>query len=156
MIFVVKLKASIPVAKALRDLEKQNITVILRSVDSLLSISRIAELFSVAPNMFKLLPFRFHSEYDEQTSYVEKMSTPMVYSGHFSSLAMLLIGTKRLQRSTAVGIGIQLLSAILGVILSVVFALIGIFTGVLSGSTVIAYTLIFVLITVIVQAVQKT
>ena len=156
MIFVVKLKASIPVAKALRDLEKQNITVILRSVDSLLSISRIAELFSVAPNMFKLLPFRFHSEYDEQTSYVEKMSTPMVYSGHFSSLAMLLIGTKRLQRSTAVGIGIQLLSAILGVILSVVFALIGIFTGVLSGSTVIAYTLIFVIITVIVQAVQKT
>ena len=156
MIFVVKLKASVTVAKSLRDLEKQNVTVILRSVDSLLSISRIAELFGVVPNMFKLLPFRFHNEYDEQTSYIEKMSTPMVYSGHFSSLAMLLIGAKRLQRSSVVGVGIQLLSAILGVILSVVFSLIGIFTGVLSGSVVIAYTLIFVIITAIVQWLQKT
>ena len=156
MIFIVKLKASVNVSKALRDLEKQNMTVILRSVDSLLSISRIAELFGVVPNMFKLLPFRFHSEYDEHTSYIEKMSSPMIYSGHFASLAMLLTGTKRLQKSSAVGIAVQLLSAILGVILSVVLALVGIFTTVLTGSVVIVYTLIFVVITAIVQAVAAT
>ena len=155
MIFVVKLKASVTVAKALRDLEKQGITVILRSVDSLLSITRIAELFSVAPNMFKLLPFRFHSEYDEQTSYVGKMSSPMVYSGHFSSLAMLLTGVKRLRRTATVGIAIQLLSAVLGVILSVVLTLVGIFTQVLSGSVMIAYMLLFAVITVVVQAAGK-
>lgn len=156
MIFVVKLKAAIPVARALRSLERRNITVILRSVDSLLSITRIAELFNVAPNMFKLLPFRYHSEYDEQTSYVAKMSSPMVYSGHFASLAMLLIGTRRLQRASTVGIAIQMLSAVLGVILSVVLSLVGIFTGVLTGSTVIAYTLLFVIVTAIVQCCAKT
>ncbi len=156
MIFVIKLKASVTVAKGLRDLEKQNLTVILRSVDSLLSISRIAELFGVAPNMFKLLPFRYHSEYDEYTSYVEKMSSPMIYSGHFASLAMLITGTKRLQRSAAVGIGVQMLSAVLGVILSVVLSLVGIFTGVLTASTVIVYTIVFVAITAIVQAIAKT
>ena len=156
MIFVIKLKASVSVARALKDLERQNITVILRSVDSLLSISRIAELFGVAPNMFKLLPFRFHSEYDEQTSYVGKMSSPMIYSGHFSSLAMLITGTKRLQRASAVGVGIQLLSGILGVILSVVFALIGIFVNALSSSTVIAYILLFAVITAVTQALAKT
>lgn len=156
MIFVVKLKASVNVAKALRDCEKQDLTVILRSVDSLLSISRIAELFGVVPNMFKLLPFRHHSDYDTCTSYIEKMSSPMIYSGHFAALAMLLTGTKRLQKSATVGVAIQLLSAILGVILSVVLALVGIFTGVLTASTVIAYTLVFVLITAIVQAIAKT
>lgn len=156
MIFVVSLKASVNVAKALRDCEKQNLTVILRSVDSLLSISRIAELFAVAPNMFKLLPFRYHSEYDACTSYVEKMSSPMIYSGHFAALAQLLTGAKRLQKSATVGIAVQMLSAILGVILSVVLALVGIFTGVLNASTVIAYTLVFVVITAIVQAIAKT
>lgn len=156
MIFVVKLKASVSVANGLRDLEKQNVTVILRSVDSLLSITRIAELFGVAPNMFKLLPFRFHSEYDEYTSYVEKMSSPMIYSGHFASLAMLLTGAKRLQRSATVGIAVQMLSALLGVILSVVLSLVGIFTGVLTSSVVILYTLLFVVITAIVQASEKT
>ena len=156
MIFVVKLKASVTVARGLRDLEKQKLTVILRSVDSLLSISRIAELFGVAPNMFKLLPFRYHSEYDEYTSYVEKMSSPMIYSGHFASLAMLLTGTKRLQRSAAVGIGVQMLSAVLGVILAVVLSLVGIFTEVLTATVVIAYTLAFVLVTAIIQAAART
>ena len=156
MIFVVSLKASVNVAKALRDCEKQNLTVILRSVDSLLSISRIAELFGVAPNMFKLLPFRHHSDYDACTSYIEKMSSPMIYSGHFAALAQLLTGAKRLQKSATVGIAIQMLSAVLGVILSVVLALVGIFTGVLNASTVIAYTLVFVLITAVVQAIAKT
>ena len=156
MIFVVRLKASVSVAKGLRDLEKQNITVILRSVDSLLSISRIAELFGVAPNMFKLLPFRYHSEYDEYTSYVEKMSSPMIYSGHFASLAMLITGTKRLQKSATVGVAIQTLSAVLGIILSVVLTLVGIFNGVMTGSVVIAYTLFFAVITAVVQAIAKT
>ena len=156
MIFVVKLKASVTVARGLRDLEKQKLTVILRSVDSLLSISRIAELFGVAPNMFKLLPFRYHSEYDEYTSYVEKMSSPMIYSGHFASLAMLLTGTKRLQRSAAVGIGVQMLSAVLGVILAVVLSLVGIFTEVLTATVVIAYTLAFALVTAIIQAAART
>ena len=156
MLFVVSLKASVNVAKALKDFEKQNLTVILRSVDSLLSISRIAELFGVAPNMFKLLPFRHHSDYDSCTSYIEKMSSPMIYSGHFAALAQLLTGAKRLQKSATVGIAIQMLSAILGVILSVVLALVGIFTGVLNASTVIAYTLVFVLITAVVQAIART
>ena len=156
MIFVVSLKASVNVAKALRDCEKQNLTVILRSVDSLLSISRIAELFGVAPNMFKLLPFRYHSDYDACTSYIEKMSSPMIYSGHFAALAQLITGAKRLQKSATVGIAIQMLSAVLGVILSVVLALVGIFTGVLNASTVIAYTLVFMLITAVVQAIAKT
>ncbi len=156
MIFVVKLKASVTVAKSLHDLEKQNVTVILRSVDSLLSISRIAELFGVAPNMFKLLPFRYHDDYDEQTSYIEKMSSPMVYSGRFSSLAMLLTGAKRLQRSAAVGTAVQLLSAVLGVILSVVLTIVGIFTDVMTCSAVAAYVLIFAAITAIVQAIAST
>ncbi len=156
MIFVVKLKASVNIAKALRDCERRGMTVILRSVDSLLSISRIAELFSVAPNMFKLLPFRYHSDYDACTSYVEKMSSPMIYSGHFASLAMLLTGVKRLQKTAVMGVAIQTLSAVLGVILAVVLALVGIFPSVLSATAVISYVAAFALVTAVVQAIPKT
>lgn len=155
MIFVVRLKASIPVAKALRELEHKDVTVILRSVDSLLSITRIGELFGVETNMFRLLPFRHHNEYDENTSYIEKTSSPMIYSGHFASLAMLLLGTKKLQKSVNFGIGIQLLSAILGVILSVVLTLLGIFSGTLTGSAVIGYTLLVVIATAVIQGISK-
>ena len=156
MIFVVKLKASVAVSRALADLEKQNITVILRSVDSLLSITRLSEMFEVSPNTFKLLPFRYHADYDSQTSYVAEMSSPMIYSGRFASLAMLLIGAKRLQRSATVGIVIQVLSALIGLIACIVFAAIGSFGSLFTGTVMLAYILVWILITAVSQAVSKT
>ncbi len=156
MIYVVKLKASLSVSKALRDLDKQGITVILRSVDSLLSITKLTELFGVKPTIFKLLPFRYHSDYDAQTSYVASMSSPMIYSGRFSSLAMLLCGTKRLQRSAAVGVTIQALASIIGVILAVIFAIVGSFGGMLTATVVLVYNLIWTAITAVVQSIART
>lgn len=156
MIFVVKLKASVAVSRALADLEKQNITVILRSVDSLLSITRLSEMFEISPNTFKLLPFRYHADYDSQTSYVAEMSSPMIYSGRFASLAMLLIGAKRLQRSATVGIVIQVLSALIGLIACIVFAAIGSFGSLFTGTVMLAYNLVWILITAVSQAVSKT
>ncbi len=156
MIYVVKMKASLSVSKALRDLDKQNVTVILRSVDSLLSITKLAELFGVKPTIFKLLPFRYHSDYDAQTSYVASMSSPMIYSGRFSSLAMLLCGAKKLQRSAVVGVTIQALASILGVILAVIFAIVGSFGGTLTATVVLVYNLIWTAITAIVQSIART
>lgn len=156
MIFVVKLCASVPVSKALAELEKQKITVILRSVDSLLSITRLSELFGVSPNIFKLLPFRYHNDYDAQTSYVAQMSSPMIYSGRFASLAMLLTGTKRLQRSATVGIVIQVLSALIGLISCIIFAAAGSFGSLFTGTVMISYSLLWVLITAVAQCLQKT
>lgn len=156
MIFVVKLSASVSVSKALAELEKQKITVILRSVDSLLSITRLSELFGVSPNIFKLLPFRYHNDYDAQTSYVAEMSSPMIYSGRFASLAMLLTGAKRLQRSATVGIVIQVLSALIGLISCIIFAAAGSFGSLFTGTVMISYSLLWVLITAVVQYAAKT
>ncbi len=156
MIFIVKLKASVSVSRALSELEKQNVTVILRSVDSLLSITRLSELFEVTPNIFKLLPFRYHADYDAQTSYVAEMSSSMIYSGRFASLAMLLTGAKRLQRSATVGIVIQVLSALIGLISCIIFAAAGSFGSLFTGTVMIAYNLLWVLITAVVQYAAKT
>lgn len=156
MLFVIKLRASVSVKKALADLEKNGITVILRSVDSILSITRLCDMFEVSPNMFKLLPFRFHSDYDAQTSYISKMSSPMIYSGHFSGLAMLLTGTKKLLKSATTGVALQILSSLLGMVLAVIMTLVGSFTGILTGTVILVYNLIFVIITAIAQSVAKT
>lgn len=156
MLFIVQIRASVSIKRALKDLERQGITVILRSVDSSLSITRLAEMFDVSPNIFKLLPFRFHSDYDAQTSYISKMTSPMIYSGHFSSLAMLLSGTKKLLKSATMGVTIQTLSAVLGIVLAVVMTLIGNFSGILTGTVVLVYNIVFAVITAITQSVSKT
>ena len=156
MIFVVRAKASVSVTRGLKELERQKITVILRSVDSLLSITKLSELFDVSPNTFKLLPFRYHAEYDAQTSYVASVSSEMIYSGRFASLAMLLTGAKRLQRSATVGVAVQTLSGLLGIVLAVIFAFVGSFGSVLTGTFVVVYNVIWALVTAIMQYAAKT
>ncbi len=155
MLFVIQMRASVEVIHGLKDLERNNVTVILRSVDSILSLSRLTDLFGVSPNMFKLLPFRYHSDYDAATGYISKMSSPMIYSGRFGSLAMLLCGTKRLAKSAVIGVIIQAMSAVLGLALSLILLLTGAF-GTLTGTVACVYCLIWAGITAIVQAMQKS
>lgn len=156
MIFVIKMKASVSVSRALKQISKDNITVIIRSVDSLLSLKKLSELFDVSPNTFKLLPFRYHTDYDNETSYIDEVSSPMIYSGRFASLVMLLSGAKKLQRSASLGVAIQAVSAALGAILAVIFALMGTFAGVFNGTTVLIYAFAWALFTAIVQSITKT
>ncbi len=156
MLFVVKLTASVEVTEALHDLEENGVTVVLRSVDSLLSLNLLTELFGVSPDMFKLLPFRFHADYDTTTSFVEKMDSPMVFSGRFASLGMLLCGSKRLAKSALIGVIVQMLSALLGLGLCLVLLLTGSFSASLTCTTAIVYCLIWTAITAVVQSIQKT
>ncbi len=80
----------------------------------------------------------------------------MIYSGRFSSLAMLLCGTKKLQRSAVVGVSIQALASVIGVILAVIFAIIGSFGGTLTATTVLIYNLVWTAITAVVQSISRT
>lgn len=153
-LFVVRAKGSANVSKWLRELEKQNMTVILRSVDSFISLKFLAETFRVNADLFKLLPFRDYKEYDKQTSYVPKMSASMLCSGKFQSLAMLITGAKRIQMLSLVGITIQMASAILGGVIALIMALLGSYSQ-LTSSVVLCYNLVWIVVTLIAQQLRK-
>ena len=153
-LFVVRAKGSANVSKWLRELEKQNMTVILRSVDSFISLKFLAETFRVNADLFKLLPFRDYKEYDKQTSYVPKMSASMLCSGKFQSLAMLITGAKRIQMLSLVGITIQMASAILGAVIALIMALLGSYSQ-LTSSVVLCYNLVWIVVTLIAQQLRK-
>lgn len=153
-LFIVRAKGSANVSKWLRELEKQNMTVILRSVDSFISLKFLSETFRVNADLFKLLPFRDYKEYDKQTSYVPKMSASMLCSGKFQSLAMLITGAKRIQMLSLVGITIQMASAILGAVIALIMALLGSYSQ-LTASVVLCYNLIWIGVTLIAQQLRK-
>lgn len=153
-LFVIRAKGSAHISKWLRELEKQNITVVIRSVDSFISLNLLSELFRVSPDMFKLLPFRYYKEYDRETSYVPKVSASMLCSGHFQSLAMLISGAKKLQLLSFVGVTIQMSSAILGAVIALIMALLGSFSQ-LTASVVLCYNLVWLAVTLIAQQLRK-
>ena len=146
MLFVVEAKASLSVSRWLRELGKNGIVSIVRTVDGFIDRDFIAELFRADREMIKLLPFRFHNDYIKETDYTPEVSSPMLCSGHFPSFAMLLIGTKRLKQISALGVAIQAGGCVLGLCIALVMTLLGTF-GQLTPSFIIIYNLAFLLIT---------
>ncbi len=153
-LFVITVNSSISVKKWLQVLENQKITTVIRSVDGFISLNLMSEIYDVSPDSLKLLPFRYHKEYEEQTGFIPKSSASMLCSGHFPSFAMLISGAKKLQFITNLGMTVQLAAALLGLLVSLVLMIIGSFSS-LSATSVVLYNLIFSLITVGIQYLRK-
>ena len=153
--FIIEIKPNIEVQRWLKQLEKNEVYVMLRTVDSVISINKLAELYDISPEMLKLLPFRLHQSYEEETSYVPRQSASLACLGRFPSFASLIIGTKRIRKTANIGIAIQAASIVLGLILSIVLTVLSSFNQ-LSTSIVLAYNLTWTLITLILQGFRKT
>ena len=153
-LFIVKARASIGVTKWLRELEKLDVTVVLHCVDSFISLNYLSELFDVSPECFKLLPFRYHKDFDEQTTYVPKIDSALLCSGRFTSFAMVVSGAKRLYKTSVLGIGFMLLSSVVGGIIALVMAILSSFSQ-LNCITVLLYNLIWLIITLSIEAYRK-
>lgn len=152
--FILELKASAEVEAALKQLEKNHIYLMLRSVDSIVTINRLSEMFNVSPEMFKLIPFRLHPAYQEMTKYEPKVSATMACSDRFASASALILGAKKIHRSALAGICIQAVSMLLGVVLVILMVCMKQFSD-LSVSSAILYNLAFVLITLLSQILNK-
>ena len=131
--FIVKVKASIGVSKWLRELVRNDITIVLRSVDSIISLNLLSDLFHIPTDYFKLIPFRHHADFEAQTAYTPKSSSPMICSGRFQSFASLITHVKRLNRTAIVGMFFVLTSCIMGVLLSLCMTFLSSFSQISSS-----------------------
>lgn len=153
-LFVIRANASISVKKWLTTLQRDRVTTVIRTADGFISLGFLSKLFDVEPDYLKLLPFRFHTEYEKETGFVERARSSMLCSGHFPSFAMLIDGVKKLQFIANVGVTIQMAAALLGGLIALVMTIFGTFSG-LSASVVILYNIIWLAVTVISQFFKR-
>ena len=152
--FVVRVQPSISVTKWLQELESEGIVAVIRSVDGFLSEEFISDLFGLESGSVKLLPFRFHNEYEKETEYTDKVSSSMLCSGHFTSFAMLMVGAKRIKSAAYFGVAIQMGAIVLAAIISLASMLLGTFSQI-TPSVVIAYNLMFTAVSLLVLSNKK-
>lgn len=153
-LFVVRANASISVTRWLQELEEEGIVPVIRTVDGFVNERFISELFGISIDSMKLLQFRFHKHYENVTQYEPKVSSSMVCSGHFPSLAMLIIGAKKLKFISNLGIAVQMGAAVLGGVLSLIMMILGAFSQI-TPSLAICYNLAFVVVTLLIQHLKK-
>lgn len=152
--FIIELTPAYQIGEALRELEKRGIAVMVRSVDSMLSVSRLAELFDVSPSMFRLIPFRLHPDFEKTTEYTAKRPATLSCSGRFASFAQLILGAGRLRGTISIGIAMQAAAILLGILLTLTMVLLDSMAE-LTVTNVILYNLIFAAIYAVFQRFRK-
>jgi len=152
--FVIRVSAAISVKKWLQELESEGVSVLVRNVDGFLSENFIAELFDLDNDTVRILPFRCHKEYADQTEYTGRVSSSMLCGGHFTSFAMLIVAAKRIKASAQFGVTIQLGAVILGAVIAAVSMILGSFSQI-TPSVVVAYNIAFAAVSLLVLNGKK-
>lgn len=116
-LFTVDIRADREVRRWVKQLTKNKIFMILKSVDPCLTLEKIASLFGVSRGMFRILPKKLHDDFDEESKKTVRLSASMACSGKFSSFAQLIIGTKVVHSASVLGLIFQTVSIILGFVL---------------------------------------
>lgn len=152
--FIIEITASTAVKKSLKRLEKKDMAIIIKSVDPFISISRLSSLFGYSEELMKIIPQRMVKDFDEETRKVKKVSASMACAGKFTSFVQLLMGTKSIRKTVAIGVAIQSAAALLGLIIVAMNCVMGA-SSQLSVSMALAYHAICTLITVIAVKIGK-
>ena len=152
--FIIKAKASMAISKWLQEFERNEITVVLRSIDSIISLNYLSQIFHVAPETFKLLPFRQHKSFENTTSYMPKSSTSLVGSGKFQSFAMLILAARRLHSTSVFALAIVLTSITISLIVSLILTLLGSFSQ-LTASIALLYNVGWAMLTYLFLKIKR-
>lgn len=152
--FLVEITPTLEIIQALQDLQKNDVYIMVRSVDSIVSINRLSELFEISPEYLKLIPFRVHEQFNEVTSYQVNQRASLACSGKFSAFASLILSCKHMKGTINFGIGIQAVSMLLGIIICLVMVILSSFQE-LSVSMFLTYNFIFTAVLLIIQLLRK-
>ena len=154
--FIVEINADKGVKRWIKQLDRRKICLIIKSVDSCITLKRLSSLFGIPEEMMKIIPKKLHEDFDAETSRVVRLSASMACSGKFTSLAQLIIGTKVIHSASIIGLIFQTVSILLGFGLSLMLIMSKAFDyNYMSASALIIYNLICTVLTYIAVSLKK-
>ncbi|MCH5195366.1 MAG: hypothetical protein J1F28_01555 [Oscillospiraceae bacterium] len=147
LLFFVSVSADKQVMEKVNKLVSQNVSIIVKTVDGIITNSFIKNTFGIKDRVIKVIPFDCHEEFNESTKFVSSGNAGLSLSGTFSSLAEGISTAKKLRMKITIGSIIQIFTAGLGVLLAVIFMLFKLY-DMFNGLWILIYGLISAVITV--------
>lgn len=152
-IFIVKLKADENVKASLNEIIDNDISLVIKSIDSITTVTGISKLFGIPEDRIKIVPVEHHDFCDKTTESVKKSSSSVVCSGTLSSIAKAMTNIKNIYHISLTGIILQSASAIIALLIALTFMLLGII-NLVTPLLFIFYHLIWLAITIIVMRIK--
>ncbi len=124
-VFSIRISADAAVRKQMQALKQENIALVIRSVDSSVTLRRVSTLFDFPEQLLKIIPTSMHHLFQRETADLGCVSASMTVGANGFGAAGLLLGVRRVRRAAMAGVIIQIVSALLGVSLAVIHIIIG-------------------------------
>lgn len=147
-LYIVRLEASKSVRHWLKELEKENLFLLIRSTDAMLSQRRVSKMFGIKEDRVKILPARLEQEYIEETQSVTDAKPSMLCAGRLAGFVQTIVGAKRIRSAATLGLILQVVTAVLGLLFAMIFIMLGAYAEV-SGGILLLYHLICTIVTVV-------
>lgn len=145
--FIVSLTASRSVKKWLHELEREDIHLLVRSNDALLSQRRLSRMFGFPEELLKIIPTRMEQDYVAETKPLETASPSMVCAGRLPGFIQTIVGAKRIYSTAMLGAIMQVVSACLGILCVFIFLLLHAYNYV-TGGIMLIYHVLWTLLTI--------
>ncbi len=152
--FIIEISASKAIVKSMQQLAKQDIAVLVRTVDPFITIRRLASMFNYSDELIKIIPQRLIKDFEQETQKVKKVSASMACSGKFNSFIQLIMGTKLIRKTVVIGITLQLIAMLLGFVLVSITTILNSIESI-SPHIILGYQIIVTLLITIVVKIRK-
>jgi Cu+-exporting ATPase len=152
--FIVDLIPNVEIADALLELQKKNVNIILRTVDSILTIAKISDMFDISPEYIKLLPFRYSETFDEVTEYSPRISANAVSTGNITGIAAIFTSAKKIRAAALSGLTLQMAAMVIGLVIMLAMLIFGKGRE-MSVLFITAYNLAFLIILTLIHSIGK-
>lgn len=123
LLFFVRPAATPEIARSVRALAARDVSVVIKTVDGMVTAPVIARTFGIDEAKVRILPYELHETFDEHTKFVSNGSAAVTSDGRFSSLAETVCVSRVIRGRAAIGNIMQMIGVALGIIVTIVFTL---------------------------------
>lgn len=123
LLFFVRPSADPEIRRSVRELAFRDISIVVKTVDGMITAPVIARVFGIDEESVKILPFEMHEMFDENTKFVSEGSAAVTCDGSFSSLSNSVVAARTIRDRAAIGNIMQLIGVVIAIIAIIIFTL---------------------------------
>lgn len=123
LLFFVELTADREIRRSVRQLAENDISIVIKAVDGLITPAVITDLFKIDEENLKVLPFELHDTFSDNTKFVPSGSAALACDGTFAALSDTVAESRKIKSCSVLANALQTICSSLGIVLAVVFGL---------------------------------
>lgn len=121
LLFFVRPIANPEIRRAVRELAFRDISIVVKTVDGMITAPVLSRVFGIDAESVKILPFKAHETFNENTKFVSDGSAAVTCDGTFASMSNSVVASRAIRDRTTIGNIMQAVGVGLAIIVAIIF-----------------------------------